>query len=254
VGVRRSSNGRDLAGAAAEVRWLQEHFEDVQSYVDEVPPLSAGGGLAGHQVLHFASHIEASGARPWNSAIHLGDSRGTAQTLTAAEVVDARLSARLCVLSGCESAGGRVLGGEGAQSLAAAFLAAGVPVVVATAWPVDDRATQLLMQAFYAQLGDGATVAQALRSAQRVLAGHAATADPFYWSGIVLIGDGSIRVPLRTRPQVTWRGTISGAPRALLVGALLALLAGAAALVLRRAAMSRAGARSGPAGGAVESR
>ena len=62
--------------------------------------------------------------------------------VTAAEIATARLDA---VLAGCESAGGRVLSGEGVQGLTSAFLSAGSRCVIATLWlgKVDATRTRL---------------------------------------------------------------------------------------------------------------
>jgi hypothetical protein len=89
--------------------------------------------------------------------------------------------------------------------LTSAFISAGVPVVVASLWPVDDAATARLMKAFYEQLGAGQTVAAALRLAQAQLRRRPETAHPFYWAGFVVIGDGSRVMPLeRTPSPVRW--------------------------------------------------
>jgi len=98
------------------------------------------------------------------------------------------------VLSACASAGGAVLAGEGLQGLSSAFLAAGVPTLVATLWPVDDLATARLMERFYDRLADGATVGQALREARAESARQGeALAD---WSAFVVVGDPDRRLAL----------------------------------------------------------
>ena len=108
------------------------------------------------------------------------------------------------MLSGCESAGGRVLSGEGVLGLTAAFMSAGVPAIVATLWPVDDRATAAFMSRFYDGLSRGRTAAAALREAQNAVRDDRRTRAPFYWAGFVLLGEGDVRFPLRRR--AAWPG------------------------------------------------
>ncbi len=96
----------------------------------------------------------------------------------------------LVVLSACDSALGRDYGSEGAFSLARAFFYAGAPRVVATLWPVDDRATARFMALFYdGLLRRGLAPAVALRAAQRGLAREPRWRAPRHWAGFVLQGD-----------------------------------------------------------------
>lgn len=53
------------------------------------------------------------------------------------------------VLSGCETALGVASGGEGYLGFSQAFFVAGARSLVLSLWPVDDRATRLLMIRFY---------------------------------------------------------------------------------------------------------
>lgn len=55
---------------------------------------------------------------------------------------------------------------EGVTDLARAFLAAGVPSVLATLWDVEDRATGRFLDLFYAHLLQGNDVMSSLQAAQ----------------------------------------------------------------------------------------
>ena len=105
------------------------------------------------------------------------------------------------MLSGCESALGRVTVGEGVIGLGGAFLSAGVRTVVASLWPVDDRQVGALMEEFYAGLAEGSTISVALRNAQLSMRARSETQHPFYWAGFVVVGDGNARVPLEARDK-----------------------------------------------------
>jgi CHAT domain-containing protein len=75
--------------------------------------------------------------------------------------------------------------------MARTFLAAGVPVVVASQWPVDTVATSGLMIQFheYRQRGAQPTV-YALRMAQTKILNDTSGAfrHPYYWASFVTIG------------------------------------------------------------------
>jgi CHAT domain-containing protein len=94
------------------------------------------------------------------------------------------------VLSVCDSAVGKSVGAEGASHLARAFFHAGARRVVASLWPVDDRAGVEFMRAFYRALLERDLPPQvALREAQAELRRNPRWRAPYYWSGFVLQGD-----------------------------------------------------------------
>jgi len=81
--------------------------------------------------------------------------------------------------------------GDEIVSLTRAFLFQS-PTVISTLWSVDDTATGLLMENFYTYLLDGKSKADALRLAQLDVRnfGDGAYANPYYWAGFILSGDG----------------------------------------------------------------
>ena len=72
----------------------------------------------------------------------------TARELQALDLGDVELA----TLSACETGLGETAGGEGVLGLQRAFQVAGARTVVASLWQVPDRATQVLMQRYYANL------------------------------------------------------------------------------------------------------
>lgn len=236
LAARETESGETLAGALSEVRNLRRRYANVDANVvsagdDSLPELDILGSC---DVIHLAAHAQVNDQYPWHSTIRLSpDNR--AGDLRADKIAGMHLPARLAVLSGCESARGRILSGEGVQGLGGAFLSAGVPAVVATLWPVDDEATTTLMKSFYEELANGNDAASSLRRAQMTLQRDQRTADPFFWAGFVLIGDGGVRVPLEKRRNLQW---------VILLGALL-LVVSVAGLSVRNMASRRAGEENG---------
>jgi len=206
VGSPATANGIKLPAIRKELAYLKRfRGARVRSSLD---PEDIGIQLACADLLHFATHARADGLSPWRSYLEIPASDETAFfRLDAAFIAGLRLPCRLVVLAGCESAGGRVLGGEGVQSLANSFLGAGVPAVLATLWPVDDEATAQLITRFYGRLAAGDCAAVALGRAQSDLAGSRRFSDPFFWAGFVLAGDGSLEIRLERRlswPDHLW--------------------------------------------------
>jgi CHAT domain-containing protein len=153
-----------------------------------------GDALAGHAVVHFATHGVLDSAQPARSGLVLSlfDREGRPQegALGLRDVYGLRFSADLVVLSGCETALGRDLRGEGLVGLATGFLYAGVRQVVASLWRVDDLATSELMARFYrGLLQEGLPAPAALRAAQLEMAADRRWRDPYFWAGFVILGD-----------------------------------------------------------------
>lgn len=153
-----------------------------------------GDGLAGYRVVHFATHGIIDAANPALSGLVLSrvDRQGRPQPgfLGLRDVYDLRLGAELVVLSGCRTALGKEVRGEGLVGLVRGFLFAGARRVVASLWRVEDRATAELMVRFYRAMElRGASPAAALRSAQLEIRAERRWRDPYFWAGFVLVGD-----------------------------------------------------------------
>ncbi len=97
----------------------------------------------------------------------------------------------LVTLSGCETGLALSGGGDEQLGLGRAFLAAGASSLVMSLWPVEDNATNELMQVFYQRLLSGDTRVQALRAAQCSLLHRTPStyAHPYFWAAFRLVGD-----------------------------------------------------------------
>jgi len=147
-----------------------------------------------YAIVHFATHALLNPNHPELSGIVLSlfgaDGKAEDGFVRMNDIYNLHMPAELVVLSVCDSALGRNLGGEGASSLARAFFYAGAHRVVASLWPVDDRASAALMQAFYRGLLERHEApAPALAAAQREIGSDPRWRAPFYWAGFVLQGD-----------------------------------------------------------------
>jgi CHAT domain-containing protein len=97
-------------------------------------------------------------------------------------------------LSACQTGLDRYYNGEGAIGLARAFLKAGIPLVVASQWPVDSDATADLMVSMYRHRKSGVSTAEALQDAQvEMLHGpNEANRPPRYWAAFVCVGANAV--------------------------------------------------------------
>ncbi len=128
--------------------------------------LAASGELGRFGFIHLATHGVIDEDVPARSAVILtqtGLPDPLEQVLHQKPVFDGRLlvreiqrgwelKAELVTLSACETALGRDAGGEGFVGFTQALLMSGARSVCLSLWKVDDTATALLMQRFYANL------------------------------------------------------------------------------------------------------
>ena len=108
--------------------------------------------------------------------------------LTMADVLAAKLRARLVVLSCCHSADGEIKA-EGVVGIARAFLGAGSRSVVVSLWAVYDEATFQFMKHFYKELVKGRRVSEALNQAMKCMRESGEFSEVKCWAPFVLIGD-----------------------------------------------------------------
>ncbi len=152
------------------------------------------GELSGYRILHFATHGVINDRIPELSGLMLSqfDAQGRALDgfVGLRDISDLDLRAGLVVLSGCRTALGKEVRGEGLIGLTRAFMVAGASRVVASLWQVRDQATAELMKRFYrGMLAEHLSPAAALRAAQLSLRRERRFRDPFFWAAFTLQGD-----------------------------------------------------------------
>ena len=155
--------------------------------------------LSGIGTLYFATHglvsgdVVGEGALP-EAALALTPGDGEDGFLTASEIIDLQLNARIVVLSACNTATGGVPGAEALSGLSQAFLYAGARALLVSHWPVESRSAARLMTDTFAALAadPAAGMAQAQQAAILSMIGGRADprwSHPAYWAPFVLVGN-----------------------------------------------------------------
>ncbi len=210
-----------LPQARVEVEALGRIYAgDARVYVGSEASEGRAKALAGEaRYLHFACHGLTNDRFPLESHLALSPGEGAKRRedglLQAWEVCDQmKASADLVVLSACETGLGAELAGAGLLGLTYAFQFAGAHSVLASLWPVSDRSTASLMQAFHQRLRNGDPPVEALQRAQLELLAFPVPAEsrlggglrrllgrpwaedlpldgshPYYWAAFQLITD-----------------------------------------------------------------
>lgn len=168
-----------VSGPAAEegdVRYLHassregEAVEAIYGSADRLRPDEANevvfAARAGEaDVIHFVGHA-VSDAR-LHAALVTTRRNGSDGRLDVREIAAMQLRrTRVVVLAACSTGRGQERSGEGNISIARAFLAAGVPSVVATLWPIDEGPATEFFPLLHRYVAGGLPPAEALRRAQ----------------------------------------------------------------------------------------
>jgi len=143
-------------------------------------------------IIHMAMHTLLDDRNPLYSGLVFSQDEDTSREdnfLHTYELFNMDLEADLVVLSACNSGIGESQQGEGMLSLARAFRYAGCPNLVMTLWQTDDRAAYHMMKAFYDQLDQGLTYAEALREAKMDYLSNHDQVHPFYWANFIYMGE-----------------------------------------------------------------
>jgi CHAT domain-containing protein len=163
-----------------------------------------------YEIVHLATHALSDKQPSGLSTIvlaeesHLGAEAAALKKKTDGVIFDGELQAqeiynlkpertRLVVLSSCRSGLGDEKRNEALGGLAQAFLVAGVPVVVASLWDIDDDSAAGLMEKFHvAHRMKKLAFGQALRQAQLSFLQTSSIKQrhPFFWATFMVTGNG----------------------------------------------------------------
>lgn len=155
---------------------------------------ATSAALAHYRIVNFATHGILDNQHPEFSGLVLSlvDGQGRAQNgfLNLQDIYNLKLPVDLVVLSGCQTALGQQIKGEGLIGLTRGFMYAGATRVVASLWSVSDIGTARLMAQFYRGMEqDNMRPAAALRAAQIKMFRGKQWSSPYYWAAFEIQGD-----------------------------------------------------------------
>lgn len=192
-------NNRDslgtLPGSGEEVAAINKLWKG-KSIIGDGATLAEFQERAGdYRILHLSTHGKADDRVGDYAYLAFGvpGHRDEFDKLYARDLYNYSLNADLVVLSACETGTGKLQRGEGIVSLARAFAYAGAKSIFPTLWQVNDRKTKDLMIDFHKYLKSGKPKDEALRLAKldflKNNAGQGGYEHPFFWAGLIGIGD-----------------------------------------------------------------
>ena len=193
-----------LQGAEKEKEGIMPAINDGHWYVNEQAGSSTfKQALMQSAIVHISTHaflkkdsIDAPHIMLYDAPFYLFELGGLPQ------------HPAMVVLSACKTGDGRMVTGEGVQSMAHAFMAGGTPAVVAASWNVNDATAPLLMQQFYQQLSKQRNAAAALQEAKLSWLNDPRVTDlnklPYYWAALSFQGNTGAIILRSTRHYWYW--------------------------------------------------
>jgi CHAT domain-containing protein/Tfp pilus assembly protein PilF len=137
-----------------------------------------------YRFLHLALHARADDWVGDDSYLAFFDS-----LLYVRDIGNLLLQAEMVVLSGCKTGRGEQRFGEGTVGMSWAFIRAGAKSLFSTLWDVEDAAMKELAGPFYTGIQSGSAKDVALKQAKRELLRSTNYNHPYFWAGIIGMGD-----------------------------------------------------------------
>lgn len=139
-----------------------------------------------HSILHLSTHASAGDFKtPASLSFYDKDT-------PVALFYGQHWSPDLVVLSACETGVGKIINGEGAQSLARGFHYAGAKNILFSQWKVNDRTTATLMGNYYKNLQKSNSRNNSLHTAKLQLLDDSKISDlqksPYFWASFTYYG------------------------------------------------------------------
>ncbi|MBX7243509.1 MAG: CHAT domain-containing protein [Bacteroidia bacterium] len=196
---KKSQNGKSAAGGLATLTYTREEVESVaqttngKAYLeDNATETRFKQEAAQYRIIHLATHALINDESVLDLKLAFAPEEGKNDGfLYVYELFGMRLNAQMAVLSACNTGYGKLQRGEGVMSLARGFAQAGVPSVVMSLWPAQDKSTGRIMDAFYGALAGGKSKDDALSESKLSYLSETdkLSAHPYFWAAFVVMGD-----------------------------------------------------------------
>ncbi|NER20743.1 MAG: tetratricopeptide repeat protein [Symploca sp. SIO1C2] len=183
----------NLPGAQQEAIAIAKLFNTEALIGSQATETTVKSQSSNASIIHLATHglldygpIQGKVRLDIPGALALAPSNQDDGLLTAGEILDLELKAKLVVLSACDTGRGEITS-DGVIGLSRSLINAGTPSIIVSLWKVPDAPTRDLMQEFYQQWQQGGNKAQALR--QAMLKIKQQDSNPKNWAAFTLIGE-----------------------------------------------------------------
>jgi CHAT domain-containing protein len=176
-----------LSNSQEEIQRSLALFEGSVLLGPEATKAAFRDSASNYRIVHLSTHAVASDNNqlfPWIRFIDT--------VLYLPELYTWRLNSDLVIVSACEGNQGELRYGEGVMSIARGFSFTGCPSILSTLWSVNDASTADIIVRFNELLANGYSKEEALHQAKSAFLAQLDRQDqahPYYWAGLVMVGD-----------------------------------------------------------------
>jgi CHAT domain-containing protein len=189
--VNEYKNLEDLPSAKDEAKEIAPLYKNSKILVENQATKEAfKANLQNADVIHFAGHYIVEEKNSLLSSLVLAGETKEESDLANYEIISENFSqTRLIILSACETGIETYYNGEGMMGASRTFLAKNVPLVIASQWKVETKASKKLMVHFHQlRKNEKLSTAEALRQAQLTMLKEENYNQPYYWAAFTTLG------------------------------------------------------------------
>ena len=178
--------------------WAAEEVQYLASLLDSKPllgPMATKGKvlelMSEASIIHIAAHAHEQAG---DIFLAPDESKSTAHPtsssylLTQSDILKRKLTARLVVLSCCDTGKGEV-SSEGVIGIARSFLGAGASSVLVTLWRIKDKFTKLFMTVFYEKILEEKSACLALKETMNKFQRSVEFKSFTFWAAFEIMGE-----------------------------------------------------------------
>jgi CHAT domain-containing protein len=184
---------RDLPYAREEAKYVAKSSKNALFLNEEASETAFKTNAGKYDIIHMAMHTFLYDTDPMYSKMLFSSTPGDNDDnmLNTYEIYNIPLTAKMVVLSSCNTGIGLIHSGEGVMSLARGFVFSGSESVVMSMWEVEDKSGITMIKLFYDNLRNGNTKSMALRRARQDFLKNAdqLRSHPYFWATLIIYGN-----------------------------------------------------------------
>lgn len=180
----------ELPNGYGECVFLSEYFKESDLYAGKNCTKQNLTKVLDKSIVHLSTHGFVNSAKRQDCYL-LVRNNDDFEKVYSNDILSINSSPEFVFLSACDTGLGQFMSAEGIYSISRSFFQNGSTTVIKTLWKISDQTTEIFTRYFYQEWDRGLSAQEALFIAQQKMK-TAGYANPYYWAGFVLEGNGEL--------------------------------------------------------------